>query len=279
MKKITIEINKFDKNKLFNLFNGFESISIFKSSKGQIIDFIIKESNFDNKTLQKIKINFKSIQVTNLKNKNWISKDSKNDQCVISNLFVISQGLAKFKQKKKFKLIIPASNAFGTGTHASTFLAIQSIEYLIKKKKFYSILDLGTGSGILAFIIKKITKKKVIATDIDINSKKCFLRNMKINQLNNIIFYKYNGFNGKEIGKRKFDLIISNMLLNEHKKLLKYFIFRLSPSGLIIISGILVSQANQIINSFAKFNLILKKKFYCEEWVSLIFLKKGLLYD
>ena len=68
------------------------------------------------------------------------------------------------------------------------------------------------------------------------------------------------GFNGKEIQRKRFDLIISNMLLNEQKNLLKFFPFRLIPSGRLIISGILESQGNEIINSLLKFNLILKKK-------------------
>ncbi len=275
MKKITIKINHFDKNKLFTLFESFESISIFNTNGGKIIDFLIKEDNLDAKSLNKIKNNFKSIKISNVFNKNWVLENSKNDKKILTDLFSISQGLLKLKKKKKFNLIIPASNSFGTGTHESTFLAIKSIEHLIKFTKFNRILDIGTGTGILAFIMKMITRKKVIATDVDINSKKCFLRNIKINNLNNIMFHRYNGFNGKEIQRKRFDLIISNMLLNEQKNLLKFFPFRLIPSGRLIISGILESQGNEIINSLLKFNLILKKKILLNNWVSLVFLKKG----
>ena len=59
---------------------------------------------------------------------------------------------------------------------------------VIKKKKIYRVLDLGTGTGILAFVLTKICKKKVIATDIDLESEISITTNKRLNYENNIFF-------------------------------------------------------------------------------------------
>ena len=115
---------------------------------------------------------------------------------------------------------------------------------------------------------------KIISTDIDRNVKGCFIANLKKNNLNQIRFIEADGFKSKEIKKKRFDLIVSNMLFNFQKKFVKYYCRSLKKNGNIIISGILRSQENEIIVICNKFNLILKRKFYKGDWVSLILEKK-----
>ena len=76
-----------------------------------------------------------------------------------TNLFIFHQGLKKISTTKN-KIIIPASSAFGTGSHESTILIIKSFEKVIKKNFFYFPLDIGTGTGILSFILNIKLKKK-----------------------------------------------------------------------------------------------------------------------
>jgi ribosomal protein L11 methylase PrmA len=73
----------------------------------------------------------------------------------------------------------------------------------------------------------------------------------------------------------KFDLIVSNLLLNSQKKLIKDFFFYLDRNGILVISGILKNQVNEILWCFSKFNLKLKKRIYISSWGALIFEKKG----
>ena len=74
-------------------------------------------------------------------------------------------------------------------------LAIKNIEWLSKKKKISNFLDLGTGTGILSFVLVKIYQKNVVATDIDIESEKCVKLNKSLNSINNVFFVKCCGFN------------------------------------------------------------------------------------
>ena len=72
---------------------------------------------------------------------------------------------------------------------------------------------------------------------------------------------------------KSYDLIVANILLITHRKLVKQYYNKLKNNGEIIIS-ILVDQEMEIISIFNKFNFKLKKKFYSFKWVGLIFEKK-----
>ena len=98
-------------------------------------------------------------------------------------------------------------------------LAIVNI-LLFEKKKFNNVLDLGSGTGILAFIIFQKFRTKIIASDIDDKVKYCFDYNKKLNNFSGLKFInrwiQFKIFLGK-----KFDFIVSNILLNPLKRIAK----------------------------------------------------------
>ena len=184
--------------------NHFWKFSFLKEKKGELIYF---------KEFLEKKFKIKS-KIFILKNRNWLLENQKNDRHIKTELFSISQGINKSQDSHlKYKIIIPASNAFGTGNHESTFLVIRGIEFLLKLKKFKNILDIGTGTGILAFVLNKITRKKIYASDFDKSCINIFKRNRKLNNLNNFKFIRTEGFKHPEFRKEKFELIVSNILL------------------------------------------------------------------
>ncbi len=277
MKKISAKIKTSKKkDKTLTLLNKFDNISIFRSDKNIQIEIFLEDSKIKSSLLDEIKKEFDDFECSEIEIRNWVIQNIKDDKGVRSELFFISQGLSNKKnENKKYKLVIPSNQAFGTGHHESTYLSIKCIEYLTKKKKFFKICDLGTGSGILSFILHKITKQNIISIDIDPITRECFLDNMKKNFLKNFFFLKNNGLQSNYLRNKKFDLIVSNMLCNSQKKIVKDSYKSLKVKGRIIISGILVEQENDIISYFKKFNLNLEKKIYSSNWVALIFIKTG----
>ena len=276
MKKFII--NKVSSDKRFSiksLLNQYDNISIFEKKGDICIEIFCEDVNFVKLTENQIKKQFGSYKLVNFEKQNWLSKNIDEDKGIKSELFFISQGLLEKEKVKKFNLKIPANNAFGTGSHESTFLSIKCIEFLTKKKDYSKMCDVGTGSGILSFILRKITKKKIISIDNDYKIKDTFLENAKNNNLNELFFFKNNGLRGKTIMNTKFDLIVCNILCNFHKKAIKDYYKKLKYNGEIIISGILDEQTNEIISYFKTFNLKLKKKFSHFGWSSLIFKKTG----
>ena len=268
--KISINLSdkKFRELKLESL---FENLSFNKIENKWSVEIFSKDLISDKFFILKF-LGVKDIKVEKLKIKSLVSYTKDSDFDLVTKKLYFST-LKKKKIKKN--ILIPAFTVFGTGSHPSTFLAIRNLEEILKKGelKKISFLDVGTGTGILSFVIYKLSKKKINATDIDLESQRCFNTNAKSNSISNYRFYRCSGLNNHYLKKKKFTLIVSNILLLPLKKLAKDFKTHLVSGGILILSGILQSQKNDIVNYYSKFNLKLVKSTYIEGWVSIIFKK------
>jgi ribosomal protein L11 methyltransferase len=267
---ITLSKKDFFKKKVENY---FENISYENQEKKWKIE-IFSKNIYQDKNFLEFVLKIKILKIEKIKNENWLSFFKKRILDIKTERFLITQ---KKKNDLRNNIFIPASTAFGTGAHPSTYLLIKNIEMIIKRTKKSSLkfLDVGTGTGILSFITFKMCKTKITAIDIDKESHKCFKRNAKLNLINNYNFYCCNGFNSIYLVKKKYNLIISNILLRSLKGLAKGFRDHLVEGGILIISGIDKLQKNEIVNFYSKFNLKLLKSIYIENWVSLIFKKNA----
>jgi len=267
-----ILINLSDKNfKKLKLEDLFENLSFKKNKNNWNVEIFSKDLIKDQFFISKL-LGLKVVEVEKINNKSLTSYNKDFNFSTVIEQFEIST----FKKKaSKKNIYIPASTAFGTGSHPSTFLAIINLEKILKKGelKKLNFLDVGTGTGILSFIFNKLAKKSIIATDIDLESQKCFIRNSKLNSVSNFRFYRCYGLNCSYLKKRKFSLIVSNILLISLKKLAKDFRKHLVSGGILIVSGVLKNQKNDIVNYYSKFNLKLVKSIYIEGWVSIVFKK------
>ncbi len=271
MKKINFIIYKYSKEKIKKIIERFDNISYRFSNenvKFEIFSDKLEQDIFFLNNLCK-DIRYKLEKVVK---KNWIEEIKKKDISSETALFIFHQGFRKITTTKK-KIIIPASSAFGTGSHESTTLIIKSFEKIIKKNKFNHPLDIGTGTGILSFILNIKLKKKIYATDISLDSKNNFLKNKKINTLNNLLFVKSYGMNNIILKKKKFDLIVANLLLNEHKRVISNVCKNIKRKGFYFISGILDTQINYFIVLLRSLNLRLHDSMKLNGWVCLVFIK------
>ncbi len=138
LKKVKFKIeSKKHESLIAWLFEKFQNILIFPEKNFLKVELLLNNSEIKSLSLSKIKKQYGNFTITTIKKINWTYQNIKDDQGVQTELFFISQGLSNKKSNRKFKLIIPANNAFGTGSHASTFLSIICIEYLIKKKTIF----------------------------------------------------------------------------------------------------------------------------------------------
>ena len=95
----------------------------------------------------------------------------------------------------------------------------------------------------------------------------------KINKLNNLLFFKSFGMNNINLKKKKFDLIVANLLLNEHKSIITNVCKHIKRRGFYFISGILDSQINYFIVLLRCFNLRLYDSMKLNGWACLVFRK------
>jgi hypothetical protein len=113
LKKISakIKISK-KKDRVLSLLNKFDNISIFPSDKNFQIELFLEDSKIKNSLLDKIKKEFDDFECSEIKRRDWVIQNRKDDKGVRSELFFISQGLSNKKsENKKYKLVIPGNNA------------------------------------------------------------------------------------------------------------------------------------------------------------------------
>lgn len=165
--------------------------------------------------------------------------------------------------KDKMYIIIEPGTGFGTGYHLSTQLAIKNL--LKYHHNFQSMLDFGTGSGILAIIGKKLGIKKVFAIDIDELALKNAVKNAKLNQLDIIFENK-----SIEIFHKKVNIIIANIVYDVIVKTIDDVKRCLDENGIYIISGILGEQKADLINILKTNDFEITEIVEEDNWISIV---------
>ena len=157
--------------------------------------------------------------------------------------------------------------AFGTGTHETTSLCVEFLEKYVKGKE--KLLDIGCGSGILMLIGKKLGVKKVVGIDIDEKVRDVVLENFSKNGINDdfevIIGNLVDDVNGK------YDLVVSNILVDVLEKLLEDIEKILEKGATVIFSGILNEKEEAFVKKAENYNLKQIDRREKNDWVSLVF--------
>lgn len=172
-------------------------------------------------------------------------------------------------------LHIDAAQAFGTGHHETTTGCLEAIDQLLKRKKPYNMLDVGTGTGILAIALAKRTKLPVIASDID----PICVTTTRANAMQNgvkkkIIAVEATGLENRLISDNSpYDFIVANILAGPLAKLAPAMGRAAAPGASIVLSGILVSQAARIKAAYGQQDMVFKSQITKAEWVTLTFEK------
>ena len=163
---------------------------------------------------------------------------------------------------------VEAALAFGTGHHGTTRGCLLALDHLARRYRPRRILDLGTGSGILAIAAAKLFRVPVLATDIDARSAQTARDNARLNGVGSLVTAIHAGdLRAPEIAKRApFDLVMSNILLRPLQRLAAPMARQLEPNARIVLSGILKSQANAALTAYRTQGLMLERSFPLDGW-------------
>jgi ribosomal protein L11 methyltransferase len=172
---------------------------------------------------------------------------------------------------------IEAALAFGTGHHGTTRGCLIYLDYVLRAKAPKRMLDLGTGTGVLAIAAAKATKRRVLATDIDPMSVKVARENMRLNGVGNLVdTVCATGFSSPAFGDRApFDLILANILANPLRAMSTDMTRHVTHKGMVILSGLLPHQAMSVIAAYRARGLVLRKHQIIEGWSSLLMQRAG----
>ncbi|WP_182417381.1 50S ribosomal protein L11 methyltransferase [Bartonella sp. HY038] len=166
---------------------------------------------------------------------------------------------------------IDAGQAFGTGHHGTTAGCLEMIGMVMRNEHPQNILDLGTGSGVLAIGMAKLYPVKIVASDIDPIATKVAKENIKLNGVaSRIDAVTAAGFHHRELLMRApFDLIVANILARPLMMLAPRMSRALKPNGSIILSGILDSQRDRVLAAYRAQGLYHQSTFHRNGWVTL----------
>ena len=166
---------------------------------------------------------------------------------------------------------IEAATAFGTGHHATTRGCLIALDTLAHMRPRY-VLDLGTGSGVLAIAAAKLLRVPVLATDIDRQSVRVARDNARHNGVGNLVeTVRAAGLNAPQVVARApFDLVLLNILLRPLQRLAAPVARSLMPGARVVLSGLLVSQGDAALSAYRSQGLALERRIALDEWVTLI---------
>ncbi len=167
---------------------------------------------------------------------------------------------------------IEAALAFGTGHHGTTRGCLVLLDEVLKVKRPQRILDLGTGTGVLAIAAARALKQHILASDIDRRSAIVARENAQLNRAGALVrAICAPGFGAPDFSREgPFDLVMANILANPLKRLAKPMAAHLAPRATVILSGLLPPHANGVISAYRACGLTLQKKIELDGWVSLL---------
>ncbi|GFI21875.1 ribosomal protein L11 methyltransferase [Lachnospiraceae bacterium] len=195
-------------------------------------------------------------------------------QFYIDDLLVIpSWEEVEAKDKDKKILHIDPGTAFGTGMHETTQLCIRQLKKYITSET--ELLDVGTGSGILAIISLMYGIKHALGTDLDPCAVEAVRENMEANciaperfemMIGNIITDK---IVQDKVGYEKYDIVVANILADVLVPLTPVIVNQLKPGGVYITSGIIDNKEQTVRSALEAAGLEVVEVTYQGEWVSL----------
>jgi ribosomal protein L11 methyltransferase len=177
----------------------------------------------------------------------------------------------------KLGIEIEAALAFGTGHHGTTRGCLLLLDKALKAHQPRRVLDLGTGTGVLAIAAAKALRIKVLASDIDPLAVKVARENAGHNGAGDLVQAVHaTGLSAPEFLKRApFDLVLANILANPLRQMATPMARHLAPSALVILSGLLPQQAQSVVAAYRARGLVLRRQLQIEGWSSLLMQRVG----
>lgn len=178
----------------------------------------------------------------------WEQYENKNDELVIE----IDPGMA-----------------FGTGIHETTRMSAYFLKEYMKPGA--KVVDVGCGTGILSIVASKLGASHVTAVDIDSSAVKAAKENLRINRIESGVEVYKGELEILEPGIFKADIIVANIIADVVIDLSKIVGRYLKPEGFFIVSGIISSRKDEVMEAFFNTGFVLDNLKTLGEWMAIVF--------
>ncbi|TYC51752.1 50S ribosomal protein L11 methyltransferase [Rhodobacterales bacterium] len=203
---------------------------------------------------------------------NWVEKSLEGLKPVRAGRFIVHGGHDRDKVAPgAIGIEIEAALAFGTGHHGTTAGCLEEIDRLLSMRSFESILDLGTGTGVLAIAAALKARQPVLATDIDHIATTTALENARLNGAAHLV----RGFTANGTEDRRFrlygpfDLVIANILARPLMKMAKSISSNMTRSATLVLSGLRIEDGPRILFAYSCQGFVLARRREKNGWLTL----------
>jgi ribosomal protein L11 methyltransferase len=187
----------------------------------------------------------------------------------VSARFVVKPTWREYEPEGDELIIeLDPGRAFGTGSHPTTSLCLKLMEENIKEGE--TVIDVGTGSGILMVAAEKLGASKVVGTDIDELAVESAMENLELNGISKERAQVYLGDLVSVVKEEKFDVVVANILADVLLILLKDIASVVKKGGLVIFSGIIEDKLALMLEEIKKTDLEVKEIKADKEWRALL---------
>ncbi len=251
---------------LFEL--GFDSFQEFENSFEGSCD----QSVYDEEAVRQILVNYPdtTFELKETEKVNWNEEWEKNyDPIIVDNKCMVRATFHDPDPSYEYEILVNPKMSFGTGHHATTYLMLShqmKLDHTDKK-----VLDVGSGTGILAIMAAKRGAKEIVATDIDDWCIENSTENFKLNQVESIQVLK-----GEinMVDQTDFDIIIANINKNVLLTQLGAYSERLKAGGQLLLSGFYTEDNQDLIIEAQEHGLTLSGSADKENWSMLVLFKQ-----
>lgn len=189
-----------------------------------------------------------------LPDQDWVSVSQAGFEPLVAGRFHV-RTLDHPPRADLIDFVIPAGLAFGTGQHATTAGCLAELDRLKRRGKvFRHVLDLGTGTGLLAFAAARLwPAAAVTASDIDPVSIAVVAENAALNRIRPIKLVVADGLTHADlVARAPYDLVVANILAQPLIELAPSIAASVAPGGTLILAGLLASQAGDVVKAYRR---------------------------
>ena len=159
--------------------------------------------------------------------------------------------------------------AFGTGYHPTTYTCLEALEDIVKPGM--AVLDVGTGSGILAITAAKLGASRVVALDIDPQAVRAARQNFRRTRVQKLVALTQGSVPHPLAGNGQFDVAVANISARAVGERAPHILPTLTAGGYLIASGLMESQRQDVETVLVDLGFTYTKEWPQEEWITLVY--------
>ncbi|MAA97382.1 MAG: 50S ribosomal protein L11 methyltransferase [Stappia sp.] len=207
---------------------------------------------------------------------NWVEKSLEGLAPVVAGRFFVHGSHDRYRRPfHGISMEIEAALAFGTGHHGTTSGCLAELDRLLTRRRYRKMLDLGTGTGVLAIALARTSRQKILASDID----PVATLTAKANAIQNLAgpFVKCVTAAGVEARvfaeDGPFDLVVANILARPLMQMAKGLGACMARDATLVLSGLRIEDGPRIIFAYGTQGFRLARRGERDGWLTLTFVR------